>query len=143
MDTRLARMAWRNIWRNRRRTLLTLSSIAFGTMLAILFTGLGDANWREMIDLAARLGGGHVSLQHAEYLDTPTLSRTVHDRDLREIALRDPDVERVVTRVTGQLMLSSAGQSYGAPVAQIVVPSSGSRAISMIGPLPVPTFSPM
>ena len=37
----LATMAWRNLWRNRRRTLLTLSSIAFGVMLAVLFTGTG------------------------------------------------------------------------------------------------------
>jgi ABC-type lipoprotein release transport system permease subunit len=108
-------MAWRNLWRHRRRTLLTLSSIAFGVMLAVLFTGLGDSNWSEMIGLAARLGGGHVTLQHPEYLETPTLSRTVRNvEQLREVALRDPDVERVVTRITGNLMLATASQNYGA-----------------------------
>lgn len=109
----IAAMAWRNLWRHRRRTLLTLSSIAFGTSLAILFTGFGDSSWREMIDLAARLGGGHVALQHHEYLDTPTLERTVGAAELREVALRDPGVDRVVTRITGFAMLSTAGQSYG------------------------------
>ena len=39
----LARMAWRNLWRNRRRTLVTLSSIAFGIFLAVIMTGFGDA----------------------------------------------------------------------------------------------------
>ncbi|NRA02999.1 MAG: ABC transporter permease [Myxococcales bacterium] len=112
---KLASMAWRNVWRNRRRTLLTLSSIAFGSMLAVMLTGIGDANWREMIDLAARLGGGHVTVQHSEYLDTPTLSRSVTGTErLRQAALRDPEVERVVGRITGFLMLSTAGQSYGA-----------------------------
>ena len=112
---KLASMAWRNIWRNRRRTLLTLSSIAFGSMLAVMLTGIGDANWRAMIDLAARLGGGHVTVQHAEYLDTPTLSRSVTGAaHLRETALLDPEGERVVARITGFLMLSTAGQSYGA-----------------------------
>jgi ABC-type lipoprotein release transport system permease subunit len=108
-------MAWRNLWRHRRRTLLTLSSIAFGVMLAVLFTGIGDSNWSEMIYLAARLGGGHVTLQHPEYLETPTLSRTVRDADrLRAGALRDPDVVRVVTRITGNLMIATASQNYGA-----------------------------
>jgi ABC-type lipoprotein release transport system permease subunit len=108
-------MAWRNLWRNRRRTLLTLSSIAFGTMLAIIFTGMGDSNWSEMIDFAARMGGGHVTLQHPEFLDTPTLSRTVRDGvRLREVVFRDPEVKRVVTRIAGQVMLATAGQSYGA-----------------------------
>lgn len=111
----LATMAWRNLWRHRRRTLITLSSIAFGTMLAILFTGFGDSNFSEMIDLAARLGGGHVTLQHEEYLDTPTLGRSVADiMTLTELALRDPDVERVVSRISGQMMLASAAQNQGA-----------------------------
>jgi ABC-type lipoprotein release transport system permease subunit len=108
-------MAWRNLWRHRRRTLLTLSSIAFGTMLAWLFTGLGDANWRQMIDLAARLGGGHVTLQHAEYLDQSTLSRSVRETTtLAAIALEEPEVVRVVTRISGNLMIASPSRNYGA-----------------------------
>jgi ABC-type lipoprotein release transport system permease subunit len=111
----LASIAWRNLWRNRRRTLLTLSSIAFGTMLAVLFTGIQNAQFGQMVDLAARLGGGHVTLQHFEYLDTPTLSRTIRSvENLREAALRDPDVERVVARIAGFVMLSTAEQNYGA-----------------------------
>jgi ABC-type lipoprotein release transport system permease subunit len=108
-------MAWKNIWRNRRRTLLTLSSIAFGSTLAILITGLQDDNFAQMIDLAARLGGGHVTLQHPEYVDRPTLSRTISDIGaLRQLALADPEVTRVVSRVSGQVMLQTAGQTYGA-----------------------------
>jgi len=112
---RLTSMAWRNLWRHRRRTLLTLSSIALGTMFAVLVTGLGDANWESMINLAARLGGGHVTLQHPEYLDAPTLSRTLPEAaELREAALRDPEARRAVERIAGFAMLATAGQSYGA-----------------------------
>lgn len=112
---KLTSMAWRNLWRHRRRTLLTLSSIAFGTTLAWLFTGLGDANWRQMIDLAARMGGGHVTLQHAEYLDSPTLSRTVTEASsLAAVALKEPEVVRVATRISGNLMVASASRNYGA-----------------------------
>ena len=104
----LATMAWRNLWRQPRRTFLTLSSIAFGTFFAVIFTGVGDANWKQMIDLAARLGGGHVSLQHSEYFDSPTLSHTVRGTDLLPVALADPDVRAAVPRISGQLMLSTA-----------------------------------
>ena len=108
-------MAWRNLWRRPRRTLLTLSSIAFGSMLAVLFTGIGDSQWRGMIDLAARMGGGHVSIQHAEYLDAPTLDHSVRDATaMAELALENPLVIRAVPRISGQLMLATAGQSYGA-----------------------------
>ncbi|MEE9279125.1 MAG: FtsX-like permease family protein [Myxococcota bacterium] len=115
MGKRLASMAWRNLWRHRRRTLITLSSIAFGAFIAVIMTGIGDSQWPRMINLAARMGGGHVTLQHTEYQDRPALRRSVRNAaGLREIALRDPQVERVVTRVTGQLMLSTAAQNYGA-----------------------------
>ena len=113
--TSMAMLAWRNLWRNRRRTLLTLSSIAVGVFLAILFTAMQDRNWADMIDLAARLGAGHVTLQHPEYLDAPALSRTVpHTRALRETALADRDVIRATERITGQLMLNTARESRGA-----------------------------
>jgi len=113
--TSTASMAWRNLWRNRRRTLVTLSSIAFGVMLAVLFTGLGDTTYGDMIDLAARMGGGHVTLQHREYLEAPSLKRTVTDAQaLREIARQHPQVTRTAARVGGQTMLATAGNSYGA-----------------------------
>ena len=113
--TSLWTMAWRNLGRNRRRTLLTLASIAFGVFLAIMSMAAQDRNWQDMIDLGARMGGGHVTVQHPEYLDTPSLSRAVSGTGaLVETALQDPEVTRVVERITGQLMVSTARESYGA-----------------------------
>ena len=44
-----------------------------------------------MIDLGARMGGGHVTVQHPEYLDTPSLSRAVTGTDvLVETARKTP-----------------------------------------------------
>ena len=108
-------MAWRNLWRNRRRTFVTLSSIAFGVTLAVLFTGLGDASWPKMIDLAARMGGGHVTIQHPEYFDTPSPKRSVRGVGaLRDLALGDPAVRRAVGRISGHALLATAKNSYGA-----------------------------
>jgi ABC-type lipoprotein release transport system permease subunit len=113
--SRLAVMAWRNLWRNRRRTLLTLSSIALGVFLAIIFTAFQDQNWTDMINLAARMGGGHVTIQHPQYLDTPTLTRTVRGTDaIVQIAEQRKNVRRVVQRISGHTMLMSPGESFGA-----------------------------
>ncbi len=112
---RLATMAWRNLWRNRRRTILTLSSIVFGVFLAVLFTALQDRNWEDMIQLAARMGGGHVTLQHADYVDNPMLTKTATGTaELRQRAMADKDVVRAVERISGFGMLNTARQSYGA-----------------------------
>jgi ABC-type lipoprotein release transport system permease subunit len=112
----LAKMAWRNIWRNRRRTLVTLSGIVFGVLLAVLFTGLGDATYGKMINLAARIGGGHVSLQHPDALErgeAPKRSITGVANKVR-LALADPDVTGARVRITGHTMLGAGGNSRGA-----------------------------
>ena len=111
----LFRMAWRNLWRNRRRTVLTLVSIAFGLLLAILMTALQDRNWADMIDLAARLGGGHVTVEHPELRDAPTLDKTVlHADRVAELARQQAHVARVVERIVGQTLLATATNSRGA-----------------------------
>jgi ABC-type lipoprotein release transport system permease subunit len=111
----MLRIAWRNLWRNGRRTALTLVSIAFGMMLAVLLTAMQDRNWADMIDLAARLGGGHVTVQHEGLLDAPALDKTVLGTDsILARALREPGVERGVVRIVGQTLLSTASSSRGA-----------------------------
>lgn len=111
----MATIAWRNLWRNKRRTLLTLAAIAFGLFLAILMTSTQDRSFADMIDSAAKMGGGHVTVQHPEYLDTPTLTRTVLRTDqVIELAEADPLVERAVPRISGQAMVATARASYGA-----------------------------
>jgi len=112
---RLASMAWRNLWRQRRRTVLTLVSIAFGGFMAVLMTAMQDQSFADFIDNAARLGNGHVTIQHAEYQDRPTLTRTVTDTTKkRSTAEADHDVVRAVDRASGQAMLSTARDSFGA-----------------------------
>ena len=111
----LAKMAWRNIWRNRRRTLITLVGIAFGVLLAVLFTGMADASYSKMIDLAARMGGGHVTLQHDDYLESPSLADSVENAaELAQMAEQDPRVVKAVPRIGGSTMLAAAANSYGA-----------------------------
>jgi len=110
----LALIAWRNLWRQKRRTILTLISIGFGGFLAILMTAMQDQSWADFIDTAARLGGGHVRIQHPDYLETPSLKKTVTGTtELRALAEADPDVGVVVERIFGQVMLSTATDSFG------------------------------
>ena len=125
-------MAWRNLWRNRRRTLITLSSIVFGVMLAVVFTGMGDDSYAKLIDLAARMGGGHVAMQNEDYQDMPSLQRTITDtQQLAEIAAADPQVDQVVQRITGPVMLATARNSRGALL--IAVDPATENASTLVG----------
>lgn len=110
----LWRMAWRNLWRNRRRTMITLSSIAFGTFFATMMNGIGDWQWSTVIDTAAKMGGGHVVVQHPEYGDRPAISRSVANSEAqRAIIAADEEILRSTTRVSGHAMLATASWSTG------------------------------
>lgn len=108
-------LAWRNLWRQKRRTWLTLASITFGGFLAVMMTALQDQSFADFVDNAAKLGAGHVTIQHPEYRDRPTITRTVTETDdKRAAAESDRDVVNVVERATGQAMLATAKDSFGA-----------------------------
>jgi ABC-type lipoprotein release transport system permease subunit len=108
-------MAWRNLWRQRRRTLITLSSIAFGGFLAVLMVAMQDRSFADFIDTAARLGSGHVTIQHEDYLDKPSLTRTVGETaQKRDVAGDDVNVAHALDRTTGSTMLTTASDSFGA-----------------------------
>lgn len=73
----LIRMALRNLGRNTRRTFITLVSITFGLMLALIFTGIGDSQYSKLIDGAAQLGWGHITVLAEGYVDFPSLTRSI------------------------------------------------------------------
>ena len=67
------RISWRSIWRNRRRTWITISAIAFGLALAVFFIAFGDGVYNQLIDDATRMQGGHFTLEHPQYREAPAV----------------------------------------------------------------------
>ncbi|HIE88736.1 MAG: FtsX-like permease family protein [Pseudomonadota bacterium] len=131
----LPAMAWRNLWRNRRRTLLTLFSIVFGVFLAIMFTALQDRNWSDMIDLAAKLGGGHVTIAHTEYQDAPSLKKSVvGSAELLRIVSTVTGVRRVAERISGHVMLNTTYDSFGAAFIAFDPKNETENTLSLLSP---------
>jgi len=108
------KMAWRNLWRRKRRTYITAFSIAFGVLLSVTFTGSGDYGYTKMINTSAIMGLGHVTVVPLGYNETPSLDkRLLNADDIREKLLTIPGVEDAVVRIMGQTMLASANKSIG------------------------------
>ncbi|MFT7414195.1 MAG: ABC-type lipoprotein release transport system permease subunit [Methylophagaceae bacterium] len=107
-------LAWRNLWRHKRRTLITASSIAFGVLLAVTFTGAGDYFYTRMIDAGANMGMGHISLTAPDYNRAPSSKKYLkHAAELTQEMMQQPDVESVFGRIHGQAMFASARKSVG------------------------------
>jgi ABC-type lipoprotein release transport system permease subunit len=70
------RLAWRNLWRNKRRTLITVASIFFGVLLATLTSSMQEGSYSSMINNIVKFYSGYIQVQHEDYWDTKTINNT-------------------------------------------------------------------
>jgi ABC-type lipoprotein release transport system permease subunit len=63
----LLKLAWRNLWRHRRRTLLTVAAIGLGLAVLITMVSFVAGLQEMMVEQVARSSVGHVQLHHPEY----------------------------------------------------------------------------
>ena len=71
----LMRMAWRNIWRNPRRSLITLCAMTFSLTLMIVATNMVEGMNRQMVGYAADRSLGHLQAHATGYYK----DRGLHD----------------------------------------------------------------
>ena len=117
MNPMLVTMAWRSIWRNRRRTLITMTSITFGVALTVFMVATAEGVYGRLIDDATRMQAGHITLQHPKYLAEPAVDLLVRDvPEWRTRLGKLPEVELTKALVTGQGLVKSAHGSVGAAI---------------------------
>jgi len=75
----ITKIGWRSIWRNKRRTLISLFSIIIGTGIPIFFVCIAWGFYAGLIDDVARLMSGHVTYEHVEYRNSPSNDLWVDD----------------------------------------------------------------
>ncbi|MCY3819885.1 MAG: ABC transporter permease [Gammaproteobacteria bacterium] len=107
-------VAWRNLWRNPRRTWLTAGGIAFATALVVFSTSIQVGSYDGMIDTATRLVSSHIQVQHPEFHDDPRMRYTVADGvALTERVSRLPGVAGAAPRAEAFALLSTEERSFG------------------------------
>jgi len=110
----LGRLAWRSLWRQRRRSLILLAAITLGVWamiaMAALFRGWLEGQVTNEIDNLT----GHVQIHAPGYLDDPVLenSMTPPDAALRRV-LNGPQVTVWASRVRVPAVIVSERESAG------------------------------
>lgn len=107
-------IAWRNLWRNPRRTWLTASGIAFGIAIIVFVMSFQAGVYDAMIDLGSRLGSGHVQVQHPGYHDDPRIRNampagTALTRRLAAL----PEVTAAAPRAEAFALVSATSEAGG------------------------------
>ena len=108
------RLAWRNLWRNHRRTLIMLAAVIVGAWAMIFMTALMRGMVDDMVKDGIRTLPGHVQVHHPSYRDDPSVANSLAppSGDLRA-ALDRPDVVAWATRVKVPAVVSSERNTRG------------------------------
>ena len=77
----LRRMAWRNLWRNHRRTVIMLLAISIGTWGMIFTTALLKGMLGQMVIDGIKMLPGHVQIHHPAYRDDPSVENSISEPD--------------------------------------------------------------
>jgi ABC-type lipoprotein release transport system permease subunit len=83
------RMAWRNVWRNRRRSLVTISAMSFALFSMLLYTGIIEWYLQDMERAVVDLEVGDVQIFPKGYRDDPSIYTRIEEPE----ALLEPLAE--------------------------------------------------
>lgn len=110
-------LAWRNLWRNRRRTWLTAGAIAFATILLVVWVPIQFGAYEILIDSSLRVFPGHAQIQSPGYQEKQKIRNVIDNAEVLANTLRqNRKYPGVATRAQGFALLSSGTRSYGAQV---------------------------
>jgi len=114
------KMAWRNIWRNPRRSILTMAAVTFACLLLVFMFSFQFGSYDTMIDFAVRIQTGYLQIQAKNYQDKKDIRLVVPDpeavgRLLDEIS----EVEAYTYRANAFSLISSKERTYGIMVVGI------------------------
>lgn len=113
----LLKIAWRNLWRNKKRTLITIASVFFGVLWAVLLKSLQTGSFDNMVNNMVKFTSGYVQIQNADYKQTKSLNNSFKpDSDLLSLLEQNENVLIYTPRLESYALAASEEQSFGTAV---------------------------
>ncbi len=114
------KLAWRNIWRNKRRTLITVASIFFAVILAIATRSAQTGTYERMIENIVSFYTGYIQIHKTGYWNDQTLDNSfIPDKELEKIIASDKNIKQAVPRLESFALASSGENTKGTMVVGI------------------------
>ena len=111
----LTKIAFRNLFRNRRRTLITSMVLVFGVVAMMMFGGYKEINFWGIREGAARAQYGHLQIYAAGYSNAdsqrPLARGLAHIEALRRQIEHDPRVEMTAAQISIMGLISNGDKS--------------------------------
>lgn len=115
------KLAWRNLWRNKRRTLITVASIFFGVLLSAYMTSMQEGSYSKMVEIVVKFYSGYMQVHHEDYWENKSINNSFdYDQVLIDRLKSNPEVDFVIPRLEAFGLASAGELTRGAAVFGIV-----------------------
>jgi len=113
-------MAWRNVWRNPRRSVLTMAAVAFAAVILIFMLSWQFGSYDTMINTAVSIHTGHLQVQAEGYRDKQRIGQVVEQPErVARVVARTDGVAAHTARAGAFSLVSSEDRTYAALVVGI------------------------
>lgn len=105
----IGKLTWRNLWRNPRRTLITMSSIAFAVLLSVVIRSLQAGTFDNLVKNVVSFYYGYIQVHQLGYWDEQVLDNSfaINDTLIQQLE-QNPHITTLVPRIE-TFVLASAG----------------------------------
>jgi putative ABC transport system permease protein len=114
----ILKLAWRSLWRNSRRSVITILAVFFATFLSIVMRGLQIGTYDYNIKTSVEMFTGFLQIQNKEFRENESLSKSFLLNDsLKSILNNTNDIKAYTSRIySGGLIGKNHGTSQGCAI---------------------------
>ncbi len=113
----LLKLAWRNLWRQKRRTLLTASALALALLLSLLMRSFQEGSYNSNIENVARLSTGLIQLQNPDFKESQSIEDLLPgDNSFIAFCQQHDHITTVLPRIESFTLAAADDKSKGAIV---------------------------
>lgn len=132
------RIAWRNLWRNRRRTALALTAIGLSVALVLIYDSVLRAYGDWMTEVITGPMLGHAQAHAPGWRKDRSMDRTLRRASAALAALRrDPEVERATSRIYAPALAARGEEGFAVLVVGLD-PAAESGPLGLLAGAPEP-----
>ena len=113
-------LAWRNMWRSRRRTTITVSSVLFAVLFAILMRVMTVGMFEKMIADTVSMTCGYLQIHHSGYWENKTLDSSFEAcPQLSRVLNQEKHISGWAPRLESFALASSGNRTKGIAITGI------------------------
>ncbi len=111
------KIAWKNLWRNRRRTLITVSSVFFAVILCTVMSSMQEGSYGSMVDNWVKFYSGYMQVHQEEYWEDKNINNSFPETDSLTLVVEQTEgVTQTAPRFISFALASSEETTKGAMI---------------------------